>query len=49
MEHHPDKVTDQEAAEKHFVSLQKARDVLLDMDMRRKYDQWRAGFRIWLI
>ena len=49
--HHPDKVTDpeeKEAAEKHFVSLQKARDVLLDTDMRRKYDQWRAGFRMWI-
>ena len=49
--HHPDKVTDpeeKEAAEKHFVALQKARDVLLDTDMRRKYDQWRGGFRMWI-
>ena len=49
--HHPDKITTPEgkaAAEKHFVLLKKARDVLVDVDMRRKYDQWRAGFRMWM-
>ena len=49
--HHPDKVTnpdENKMAEKHFVTLQKARDVLLDTDMRRKYDQWRGGFRMWI-
>ena len=49
--HHPDKVTDpeeKEAAEKNFVLLKKARDVLLDTDMRQKYDQWRAGYRMWI-
>ena len=49
--HHPDKVTDpeeKEAAEKHFVLLKKARDVLLDTEMRHNYDQWRAGYRMWI-
>ena len=49
--HHPDKVTDwkqKEAAEKYFVLLKKARDVLLDANMRHKYDQWRTGFSKWI-
>ena len=49
--HHPDKVAsqeDKEASEKYFIVLKRARDVLLDSDMRHKYDQWRAGFRMWI-
>ena len=49
--HHPDKVSDldgKEAAEKHFILLKRAKEVLLDADMRQKYDQWRAGFRMWI-
>ena len=39
---------DKEASEKYFIVLKRARDVLLDSDMRHKYDQWRAGFRMWI-
>ena len=49
--HHPDKVSDldgKEAAEKHFILLKRAKEVLLDADMRQKYDQWRVGFRMWI-
>lgn len=49
--YHPDKVTDskeREAAEKHFLLLKRARDVLLDVSMRHKYDQWRSGFKEWI-
>ena len=50
-EQHPDKVADpdrKEAAEKRFILLKKARDVLLDKETRRQYDQWRTGFRNWI-
>ena len=49
--HHPDKVADpseKDAAEKRFLLLKKGRDVLLDADMRQKYDQWRTGFSKWI-
>ena len=50
-EHHPDKVADpdmKDGAEKRFVLLKRARDVLLDRETRRQYDQWRRGFRDWI-
>lgn len=43
------------AAEKQFVRIERAKAVLLDKDMREKYDTWRRGgfkmvvsFRKWL-
>jgi hypothetical protein len=30
-------------AEKHFVQIERAKEVLLDKDMRKKYDEWRRG------
>ena len=50
-EHHTDKVSSEEemeASEKYFIELRRARDVVLDSDMRHKYDQWRDGFRMWI-
>ena len=50
-EHHPDKVSDPDkvpAAEQKFVLLKRARDVLVDSETRRQYDQWRAGFKSWI-
>lgn len=50
-EHHPDKVANpdgKEAAEERFVLLKRARDVLLDRETRRQYDQWRTSFRHWI-
>ena len=42
-------------AEKHFVQIERAKEVLLDKEMRRKYDEWRRGgfkrvisFRRWM-
>lgn len=42
-------------AEKHFVQIERAKEVLLDKEMRKKYDEWRIGgfkrvvsFRRWL-
>ena len=49
--YHPDKVSDpdaKDASEKRFVLLKRARDVLLDSETRRMYDQWRAGFKNWI-
>ena len=30
-------------AEKHFVQIERAKEVLLDKEMRKKYDEWRRG------
>ena len=49
--HHPDKVVnpdEKEAAERFFLRLKQARDVLLDAETRQKYDQWRTSFRRWI-
>lgn len=35
-------------AEKRFLLLQKAKEVLLDEAMRSKYNQWRADFSMWI-
>ena len=40
-------------AEKNFVKLEKAKSVLLDEELRKKYDQWRSSklhisFEQWL-
>ena len=42
-------------AEKQFIQIERAKEVLLDKDMREKYDMWRRGsfklavsFRKWL-
>ena len=42
-------------AERQFVQIERAKEVLLDKDMREKYDIWRRGgfkmavsFRKWL-
>lgn len=44
--HHPDKVSNEEhkaEAEKLFTRIKRAKEVLLDENMRTKYDEWRGG------
>lgn len=36
-------------AEQHFIILKRAKEVLLDKEMRKKYDEWRkSGFGAWI-
>ena len=36
-------------AEKLFIKMKRAKEVLLDENMRAKYDEWRGtGFKDWL-